>query len=546
MKGIYLVSLEVLGLTVAFAVAVVFFILRPKLAEAKLKLQEASESKEKTEVEARERASQVIAEAKEEAARLRKDAELDTAQRLEGLKRQEVLIQEARDELIKSREGVEQEANKRLAAFTRQEEKLSAKEESIEARRNSLEAREEALRAQERSINERIEEVVRREQSIDAELHRVAGLTPEAAKQMLLEQIEDEFRDIALRRARQIEVEVAAETEKKAKKLLLDVMERSVVDYVTAATLAVVELPSEDMKGRIIGREGRNIRAFEQVTGVDLIVDETPEAVVISCFDPVRRETARLALMNLMVDGRIHPGRIEELYEKAQQEVDRMIKEAGERAVERANVVGISPKVIDYLGRLRFRTSYAQNVLDHSVEVSRLCASLAAEMGLNVELAKRAGLLHDIGKALGPEWEGPHAITGMEFLRAAGEKEGVLHAVGAHHHEIEPSTPEAILVILADTISAARPGARRENLENYLKRLTALETLANSFPGVDRSYAVQAGREIRLIVKPDLVDDLGALRLADEVARRIEGELEYPGQIKVTVIRETRSSDIAK
>jgi ribonucrease Y len=315
---------------------------------------------------------------------------------------------------------------------------------------------------------------------------------------------------------------------------------------VTEATLAVVELPSEDMKGRIIGREGRNIRAFEQVTGVDLIVDETPEAVVISCFDPIRREVARLTLMNLMLDGRIHPGRIEELHEKAQAEVERMVLDAGERAVERANVSGLPPKVVETMGKLRFRTSYAQNVLDHSVEVARLCEGLAAELGLNVEVAKRAAFLHDIGKALGPEYEGPHALTGMEFLRGQGEREAVLHAVGAHHFEIEPTTAEAIAVIVSDTISASRPGARRENLENYIKRLSSLEQLANSFEGVARSYAVQAGREIRLIVKPTEVDDLAAARLANEVARRIEKDLEYPGQIKVTVIRETRVQDVAK
>ena len=377
-------------------------------------------------------------------------------------------------------------------------------------------------------------------------MQRISELNKDQARELYLSQIESEFSEIGLRRAKEVEAQAVLEAEKKAKKIVLDVMQRSVVDYVTEATLAVVELPSEDMKGRIIGREGRNIRAFEQVTGVDLIIDETPEAVVISCFDPVRRETARLALMNLMVDGRIHPGRIEELYEKAQVEVNRMILEAGERASERANVPGLSPKVIETMGRLRFRTSYAQNVLDHSVEVARLAESLAAEMGLNTEVAKRAGLLHDIGKALGPEWEGPHAITGMEYLRTTGERESVLHAVGAHHHEIEPVTAEAVLVIIADSISAARPGARRENLENYLKRLTSLETLANSFDGVERSYAVQAGREIRLIVKPQEVDDLGAARLANEVAKKIEKDLEYPGQIKVTVIRETRIQQIAK
>jgi ribonuclease Y len=368
----------------------------------------------------------------------------------------------------------------------------------------------------------------------------------EEAREILVQRVEEEFREIGAKRARQIENEAVQGAERRAKKVVLDTIQRCVVDYVTEATLAVIELPSEDMKGRIIGREGRNIRAFEQVTGVDLIVDETPEAVVISSFDPVRREVARLTLMNLMVDGRIHPSRIEELHEKAALEVDRTIREAGERAAERANVHGLPPKVIETMGRLRFRTSYAQNVLDHSVEVSRLAVMLASELGLNAEVAKRAGFLHDIGKALGPEWEGPHAITGMEFLRGIGEKEPVLLAVGAHHFEIEPTSPEAMLVIISDSISAARPGARRENLENYLKRLTALEGLANSFPGVERSYAVQAGREIRLIVKPHEIDDLAAVRMASDVAKRIENELEYPGQIKVTVIRETRVQQVAK
>jgi len=455
-------------------------------------------------------------------------------------------ILEAKEEAIRLRERLEDEIRQKQAALAKQEEKVCAKEEAVDAKRDQLQEREDGLAAQRKAIADLEELSSRRLQEIETELQRVAGLTPDGARELMLANISAEFTEIAARKAKEIESEAVADAERLAKKTVLDVIQRSVVDYVTEATLAVVELPSEDMKGRIIGREGRNIRAFEQVTGVDLIIDETPEAVVISCFDPVRRETARLALMNLMVDGRIHPGRIEELYEKAQQEVDRMIKDAGERAVERANVPGLPAKAVETMGRLRFRTSYAQNVLDHSVEVSRLCGSLAAELGLNVEVAKRAGLLHDIGKALGPEWEGPHALTGMEFLRGLGEKEAVLNAVGAHHHEIEPESPEAILVIVADTISAARPGARRENLENYLKRLTALEQLANSFPGVDRSYAVQAGREVRLIVKPGELDDLAAARLASDVARKIENELEYPGQIKVTVIRETRTTDTAK
>lgn len=456
------------------------------------------------------------------------------------------ILLEAKENALKIREQAEAEAKEKLTALAKTEDRLGTKDESLEHRRVHLEEKETKLVQEAKLLAEKELSIIGRLKAIDDEMHRISGLTKEQARDLYLAQIEEEFAEIGLRRAREVEANAIIEAEKKAKKIVLDVIQRSVVDYVTEATLAVVELPSEDMKGRIIGREGRNIRAFEQVTGVDLIIDETPEAVVISCFDPVRRETARLALMNLMVDGRIHPGRIEELYEKAQAEVNRMILEAGERAVERANVPGLSPKVIETMGRLRFRTSYAQNVLDHSVEVARLAENLAAEMGLNTEVAKRAGLLHDIGKALGPEWEGPHALTGMQYLRTTGERESVLHAVGAHHNEIEPTTAEAILVIIADSISAARPGARRENLENYLKRLTSLETLANSFDGVERSYAVQAGREIRLIVKPLEVDDLGAARLANEVAKKIEKDLEYPGQIKVTVIRETRIQQVAK
>lgn len=465
-----------------------------------------------------------------------KDSELKSA----------AAILAAKEEAIRQRDRLEDEVRQKQAALTKQEDKLCTKEDALDVRRTQIEQREETLSNKRREIEELREEAERRLQEVDQELHRVARLSPESAQELVLSRVSAEVSELAAKRAKQIETDAIAEAERKAKKTVLDVIQRSVVDYVTEATLAVVELPSEDMKGRIIGREGRNIRAFEQVTGVDLIVDETPEAVVISCFDPVRRETARLALMNLMVDGRIHPGRIEELFEKAKEEVDRMIKDAGERAAERANVPGLHFKAIEALGRLRFRTSYAQNVLDHSVEVSRLCASLAAELGLNTEVSKRAGLLHDIGKALGPEWEGPHALTGMEFLRGLDEKEHLLNAVGAHHYEIEPNSPEAMLVIIADTISAARPGARRENLENYIKRLTALETLANSFKGVERSFAVQAGREIRMIVKPEEIDDLAATRLAGDVAKRIEAEMEYPGQIKVTVIREIRASGIAK
>ena len=450
----------------------------------------------------------------------------------------------------RAQEALRQADEARIAA---REEALRLREEGEhrlrereDARRATFDAREAELAREAKALTDKESEIERRLKAADEELARVADLDKPKARELYLEGIEAEFREAGAARAKEVEAQGAAEAERKAKQTVLDVLGRHVADYVTEATLAVVELPSEDMKGRIIGREGRNIRAFEQTTGVDLLVDETPEAVAISCFDPVRREVARLTLMNLMLDGRIHPGRIEELHEKAVQEVERTIREAGERAAERADVGPLPKGVVEAMGRLRFRTSYAQNVLDHSVEVSRLAGALAHELGLNAETAKRAGFLHDVGKALGPEWEGPHALTGMEFLRGQGEREPVLHAVGAHHHDVEPASPEAVLVVLADTLSAARPGARRESLESHIKRLTALEAIAVSFPGVERAYAVQAGREVRLIVKPERVDDLGARRLALQVAKRIEGELEYPGQIKVTVIRETRASEIAK
>lgn len=478
---------------------------------------------------------------------LREEAEaLEARLKEQAEHRAETLILEAKREAIAILERAETESKEKMAALSRSEQRLCDRDEALDQRRSRLDEREEALHRSQRAMMEREEQIEKRLKAADAELERVSGLTQSQAQEIYLARVEQDFREIGLRRAKEVESTTLAEVERKAKKILLDVMQRSAVDYVTEATLAVIELPGEDMKGRIIGREGRNIRSFEQVTGVDLIIDETPEAVVISCFDPVRRETARLTLMNLMMDGRIHPGRIEELHEKAQAEVSRMVLEAGERASEKANVQGLAPLVIETLGKLRFRTSYAQNVLDHSVEVAHLAENLAYELGLNAEVAKRAGLLHDIGKALGPEHEGPHALTGMEFLSGLGERAPILHAVGAHHYDIEPASPEASLVILADTLSAARPGARRENLENYLKRLSALEGIANSFAGVERSYAVQAGREIRLIVKPSEISDTAAAKLAHDVAKRIERELEYPGQIKVTVIREMRAQDVAK
>ncbi len=379
-----------------------------------------------------------------------------------------------------------------------------------------------------------------------AQLEKLAGMTEEQAREQLFLRAEQSTKAELSRRLQTLRDEAEADAERQAKQVILNSIQRLSTDYSIEATTAVVQLPSEDMKGKLIGREGRNIRTFEQVAGVDLIIDENPETVVISAFDPVRREIARITLMNLMLDGRIHPARIEELHEKAKQEIEKVIAESGDDAAARAKVSGISLSVLQTLGRLRFRSSYAQNVLDHSVEVAELCALFAEELGLNVDVARRAGLLHDIGKALSSEWEGPHAIAGMNFLKDKGEMDAVTHAVGAHHFEIEPASAEAQIVIVADAISASRPGARRENLDQYVKRVAKLEAIANSFPGVERSYAVQAGREVRLVVKPQAVSDKDAEQLAAEVAKRIESELQYPGQIKVTVIREFRAQSTAK
>ncbi len=452
---------------------------------------------------------------------------------------------EAREETLKVRERLDEEAQAQRRALEALQSRLSDRESQLEERRAKLNDREEGLIEMERSLNAKEAALSSRQAAVEEELQRVAGLDRKAAKETYLRRIESEFRDIATQRAKSLEQSIVGDVERRARDLGLEVMQRNAVAYVTEATATVVQLPNEDMKGRLIGREGRNIRTFEQVTGVDLIIDDTPEAVVLSCFDPVRREVARLALLNLMLDGRIHPGRIQELHERAQEEIERTMHESGERAAERAQVNGLAPGVVDALGRLRFRTSYGQNVLDHSVEVSRMAALMAAELGCNVEVAKRAGLLHDVGKGLDDTYGGPHAAAGAEFLRQCGERESVVHAIAAHHSEVVPATPEAALIIVADALSAARPGARRENLESHVQRLKALEEIANAFPGVERSYAIQAGREVRVLVRPQQVDDLGARKLAAEVARRIESELEYPGQIRVTVVREMRVSEVA-
>jgi len=482
------------------------------------------------------------------AARSRLRATGDEVRRLleEAEARQREILLEAKDAAIKLREELEQEYQQRRQQVERLERRLQAKEEQLDRRLENLEKRERRIQAREKEIEERLEEVARLEQERQAELQRVAQMTLEEARQLVIQQAAEEAREILNRQVRELEQQVREEAQQRARMILATAIQRIASEYVAEATVTVVPLPSDDMKGRIIGREGRNIRALEQATGVDLIVDDTPEAVTLSSFDPVRREIARRALLKLIQDGRIHPARIEEVVEKTRQEVEQIIWEEGERAALEAGVQGLHPDLIRLLGRLRFRTSYGQNVLQHSIEVALIAGALAAELGADVNVAKTAGLLHDIGKAVDHEVEGPHALIGADIARRLGRSAKIVHAIAAHHGEEEPRTVEAFIVAAADAISGARPGARREMLEAYIKRLEALESVATSFPGVQKAYAIQAGREVRILVKPDQIDDYGALRLARDVVKKIQDTLDYPGQIKVTVIRETRAIDYAR
>ncbi len=456
------------------------------------------------------------------------------------IRRQEILMEGMREQVRREALLDAKEESLRLTQeHERREFELARREEELEH------AQQAANQLQESLQSSRAETLALRERA-EAELAQIAQLDKDTAQNLYLSRLDDAFRTQGKRRALEIEADAMAEAESRARRVVLDSIQRNVLDFISEGSVTVITLATEDMKGRIIGREGRNIRAFEQITGVDLIIDETPESVTLSSFDPVRREIARRTLVSVMSDGRIHPVKIEEAHVKATEEVEREIREAGQLAAEAANVIGLSPRVLETLGRLRYRTSYAQNVLDHSVETARIAASLAHELGFDPVVTRRAALIHDIGKALGDEWEGPHALAGMAYLESQGEREPVLNAVGAHHYEIEPASPEALLVIVADTLSAARPGARREALDNYVKRLAALEQLALSLPGVERCYAVQAGREVRLMVRPEEIDDLGAVQLANDVAARIEQELVEPGQVEVTGIREVRASQVAK
>jgi ribonuclease Y len=457
------------------------------------------------------------------------------------------LLLEAKDEALKLRTVVEAELRERRAELQRQERRLQQKEEALDRRQESLDRRERALVQQEKDAEtQRAELAAARQQQLQ-ELERIAGLTRAEAREELLRAVEAETREEAARRARMILQEAREDAERQAREIVTVALQRYAADQVAETTATVVALPNEEMKGRIIGREGRNIRALEAATGVDLIIDDTPDAVMLSGFDPVRREIARVALTKLIADGRIHPGRIEEMVQKARQEVEQIIREAGEQAAYEAGVHGLHPELLKVLGRLKFRTSYGQNVLGHSVECAHLAAVLAAELGADVHACRTAALLHDIGKALSHEVEGPHALIGADLARRYGLSAKIVNAIGNHHAEMdEPQSIEAAIVQVADAISGARPGARRETMQNYIKRLEALETVANSFPGVERSFAIQAGREVRIIVKPDEVDDYAAITLARDIVKKIEETLEYPGQIRVTVVRETRAVEYAK
>ncbi|MDI6815853.1 MAG: ribonuclease Y [Actinomycetota bacterium] len=481
-----------------------------------------------------------IASAEEAAKRILSDAEKEAEQR-----KKEALIN-AKDEIHAIRSDNEREMRDRRNEIQRLEKRLTQKEESLDSRSNGLDRRERGLTDKEKEmakIEGELSEIYEKEMRL---LEQIAGLTAQEARQLLLKRVEDETRHETAMMVREIEAKAKDEADKKSRDIIALAIQRCAADHVAETTVSVVPLPSDEMKGRIIGREGRNIRTFENISGINLIIDDTPEAVILSSFDPVRREIARLTLERLIADGRIHPARIEQMYEKAREEVDAHIREVGEQATFDTDIHGLHHELIRVLGRLKYRTSYGQNVLQHSIEVAHLAGIMAAELGADVKLARRAGLLHDLGKAIDHEVEGPHAVIGAELAKRFNEHAQIVHAIGAHHGEIDPNTVEAVLVQAADAISGARPGARRETLESYIKRLEKLEAIAESHSGVEKCYAMQAGRELRIMVKPAGIDDAMADLMARDIAKQIEGELEYPGQIKVIVIREHRAIEYAK
>ena len=480
-------------------------------------------------------AEKEISSAEEEATRI-----INEAIKSSENKKREALL-EAKEEILKSRSEYEKEVKERRADLQKQERRLQQKEENLDHKMDAIEKKEEALAAKHAAADKENEEIQIIKRSQTEMLERISGFTADQAKDYLIAQVESEVTHETALKIKEIEARAKDEADSRAREIVATAIQRCAADHVS-----VVPLPNDEMKGRIIGREGRNIRTLETLTGADLIIDDTPEAITVSCFEPVRREIARLALEKLIADGRIHPTHIEEMVEKARREVEATIRAEGERAVLETGVRGLHPELQKMLGRLRYRTSYGQNVLQHSIEVSHIAGLMAAELGADVQAAKRAGLLHDIGKAVDHEMEGTHVALGVEFCRKYREKEDIIHAIQAHHNDVECKTLVACLVQAADAISAARPGARRENLENYIKRLEKLEEITGSYPGVEKSYAIQAGREVRVMVKPEQVSEDQMVILARELAKRIENELEYPGQIKVHVLRETKVVEYAK
>ncbi len=485
-------------------------------------------------------AEKEISSAEEEARRI-----INEAIKSSESKKREALL-EAKEEILQSRTEYEKEEKSRRADLQKQERRLQQKEENLDRKTENIEKKEELLASKHAAADKAQEEIDLIKRSQTEMLERISGFTVEEAKQYLISQVEGEVTHEAAVKIKEIEQRAKEEADQRAKEIVATAIQRCAADHASEITVSVVPLPNDEMKGRIIGREGRNIRTIETLTGVDLIIDDTPEAITVSCFEPVRREVARVALEKLISDGRIHPTHIEEMVEKAKREVDAVIKSEGERAAFETGVRGLHPEVIKMLGRLHYRTSYGQNVLQHSIEVSHIAGLMASELGLDVHASKRAGLLHDIGKALDHEYEGTHVNLGVEFCRKYKEKEDILNAIQAHHGDVECKTLMACLVQAADAVSAARPGARRENLENYIKRLEKLEEITGTYPGVEKSYAIQAGREVRVMVRPEQVSEDQMVILARDLAKKIESELEYPGQIKVHVIRETKVVEYAK